>query len=142
VRKKAWHEAFVPNELLANGDMTINLLISNPSAPFDYNMSDDKRKLGIRVSSMEILEVEEVDPEVPAAKISDTAPNKDNARREARIISGQSNTDPQADKQMVKRNAIWISSYPKSGNTWVHSVLRLAGKRYGFPQVDMDAYNI
>lgn len=43
---------------------------------------------------------------------------------------------------MEKRNAIWISSYPKSGNTWIHSVLRLAGKNYGFPQIDMDVYNI
>ena len=43
---------------------------------------------------------------------------------------------------MVKRNVIWIASYPKSGNTWIHSVLRLAGKNYGFPQVDMDVYNI
>jgi Sulfotransferase domain len=43
---------------------------------------------------------------------------------------------------MEKRNAIWITSYPKSGNTWIHSVLRLAGKSYGFPQIDMDVYNI
>lgn len=43
---------------------------------------------------------------------------------------------------MEKRNVIWITSYPKSGNTWMHSVLRVAGKNYGFPQVDMDVYNI
>jgi hypothetical protein len=43
---------------------------------------------------------------------------------------------------VIKRNVLWISSYPKSGNTWIHSVLRVAGKRHGFPQVDMDVYNI
>jgi hypothetical protein len=43
---------------------------------------------------------------------------------------------------MIKRNVIWIASYPKSGNTWIHSVLRLAGKNYGFPQSDLDVYNI
>lgn len=43
---------------------------------------------------------------------------------------------------MIKRNVIWIASYPKSGNTWVHSVLRTAGRNHGFPQVDMDVYNI
>lgn len=43
---------------------------------------------------------------------------------------------------MIKRNVIWITSYPKSGNTWIHSVLRLAGKNFGFPQTDLDVYNI
>ena len=35
---------------------------------------------------------------------------------------------------MIKRNVIWIASYPKSGNTWIHSVLRLAGKTMAFPR--------
>lgn len=43
---------------------------------------------------------------------------------------------------MENLNAVWITSYPKSGNTWIHSVVRLAGKKYGFPQVDMDVYNL
>lgn len=43
---------------------------------------------------------------------------------------------------MNRQNAIWIASYPKSGNTLVHSVIRVAGKNYGFPQADMDAYNL
>ena len=43
---------------------------------------------------------------------------------------------------MIEQNVIWIASYPKSGNTWIHSVLRRAGLKYGFPQVDMDIYNI
>jgi hypothetical protein len=37
---------------------------------------------------------------------------------------------------------IWIPSYPKSGNTWVHSVLKASGKKCGFPQVDLDVYNL
>lgn len=43
---------------------------------------------------------------------------------------------------MLKRNVLWIASFPKSGNTWIHSVLRLAGKDYGFPQADLDVYNV
>lgn len=38
--------------------------------------------------------------------------------------------------------AIWIASYPKSGNTWMQSVIREAGKRYGFPQRDLDVYKL
>lgn len=40
------------------------------------------------------------------------------------------------------RNVIWVGSYPKSGNTWVHDVLRTAGKRWGFPPGPMDVYDI
>ena len=43
---------------------------------------------------------------------------------------------------MIRRNVMWIASYPKSGNTWVHSVLRSAGHESDFPQTDMDVYNI
>lgn len=46
------------------------------------------------------------------------------------------------DEIMEEKNVIWISSYPKSGNTWIHSVIRLAGKNYGFPQSDLDVYNM
>ncbi|WP_406827628.1 sulfotransferase domain-containing protein [Microbulbifer sp. ARAS458-1] len=42
---------------------------------------------------------------------------------------------------MIK-NALWISSYPKSGNTWIHSVIREAGRKYGFPGSDLDVYNL
>lgn len=41
---------------------------------------------------------------------------------------------------MDKRNFIWISSYPKSGNTWVSSTLEVAGRHRGFPQAQYDAY--
>jgi len=41
-----------------------------------------------------------------------------------------------------KYNAIWIASYPKSGNTWVRRVLQQAGKKYGFPQVPMGVHSI
>lgn len=43
---------------------------------------------------------------------------------------------------MKENNIVWITSYPKSGNTWIHSVIRTAGRSYGFPQADMDVYNI
>lgn len=43
---------------------------------------------------------------------------------------------------MTKRNVIWVASYPKSGNTWVSSMLRTAGAKYGFPQVSMDVYEM
>lgn len=38
------------------------------------------------------------------------------------------------------RKVIWISSYPKSGNNWLHSVIRTAGKAYGFPPGELDIY--
>lgn len=37
-------------------------------------------------------------------------------------------------------SVIWIASYPKSGNTWVQSVIRQAGKSHGFPSRDLDVY--
>lgn len=40
------------------------------------------------------------------------------------------------------RDVIWVGSYPKSGNTWVHDVLRTAGKRWGFPPGPMDVYDM
>lgn len=43
---------------------------------------------------------------------------------------------------LEKRNVIWVASYPKSGNTWVHGVLRTAGKAQGFPQGPMDVYDM
>lgn len=38
--------------------------------------------------------------------------------------------------------AVWIASYPKSGNTWVQSVIRHAGRAYGFPDGDLDVYKL
>ncbi|MEP7704334.1 sulfotransferase domain-containing protein [Paraglaciecola sp. 25GB23A] len=38
-------------------------------------------------------------------------------------------------------NVVWISSYPKSGNTWVNHVLQTA-KDSGYPQGEMDVYNV
>lgn len=43
---------------------------------------------------------------------------------------------------MEKVGAIWIASYPKSGNTWISSVLRAAGAKHGFPQTSMDTYEM
>lgn len=40
------------------------------------------------------------------------------------------------------RSVIWVGSYPKSGNTWAHEVLRTAGKFWGFPQGSMDVYDM
>jgi len=40
------------------------------------------------------------------------------------------------------RDVIWVASYPKSGNSWVHDVLRTAGKRTGFPTGPMDIYDM
>lgn len=42
----------------------------------------------------------------------------------------------------MTRNVLWICSYPKSGNTWVHEVLRTAGKKWGFPRGSMDIYDM
>lgn len=40
------------------------------------------------------------------------------------------------------RSAIWIASYPKSGNTWVQNVVRAAGRELGFPATDLDVYKM
>ncbi len=45
-------------------------------------------------------------------------------------------------KPSAARDAIWIASYPKSGNTWVQSVVRLAGRPFGFPNSDVDVYKM
>jgi hypothetical protein len=37
---------------------------------------------------------------------------------------------------------VWIASYPKSGNTWLQTVVRHAGKTYGFPNTDLDVYKL
>jgi hypothetical protein len=37
---------------------------------------------------------------------------------------------------------LWISSYPKSGNTWVNNLLYQAGKELGYPPEGMDVYNV
>ena len=39
-------------------------------------------------------------------------------------------------------SVIWIASYPKSGNTWVQSVIRHAGYSFGFPAEDLDVYKM
>lgn len=38
------------------------------------------------------------------------------------------------------RNVIWITSYPKSGNTWVGSALKIAGRAHGDHSDQIDAY--
>lgn len=37
---------------------------------------------------------------------------------------------------------VWIASYPKSGNTWLQTVVRFAGRSFGFPRADLDVYQI
>lgn len=39
-------------------------------------------------------------------------------------------------------SVVWIASYPKSGNTWVQTVMRHAGKSLGFPAGDLDVYKL
>lgn len=46
------------------------------------------------------------------------------------------------DEKPINNSVIWIASYPKSGNTWVQSVIREAGKSYGFPGRDYDVYKM
>lgn len=44
---------------------------------------------------------------------------------------------------MKVEEVIWIASYPKSGNTWVHQVLKVAAEKYGFPPgANMDAHKL
>lgn len=38
------------------------------------------------------------------------------------------------------KSAVWIASYPKSGNTWLQLIIRKAGAKYGVYQGDLDAY--
>lgn len=44
--------------------------------------------------------------------------------------------------QVMPEAVIWIASYPKSGNTWVQTVIRRAGRPFGFPQRDLDVYKL
>ncbi len=39
-------------------------------------------------------------------------------------------------------NVIWITSYPKSGSTWVNTVLKRAGRDIGYPQGNNDVYKL
>lgn len=43
---------------------------------------------------------------------------------------------------MERRDTLWIASYPKSGNTWVASILEAAGRRHGYPQGGYDTYSL
>ena len=45
---------------------------------------------------------------------------------------------PPAPQQI--RNVIWVTSYPKSGNTWVGSALKFAGRAHGDHSDEVDAY--
>jgi len=46
------------------------------------------------------------------------------------------------DRNKDAESVIWIASYPKSGNTWVQNVIRVAGSDYGFPSKDLDVYKL
>jgi hypothetical protein len=50
--------------------------------------------------------------------------------------------DDPVENRPAPEAVIWIASYPKSGNTWVQSVVRRAGRRYGFPRRDLDVYKL
>ena len=92
VRKQAWHEAVVPNELIKNGDMNVSFFISNPTAPFDGNLSDDKRKLGLCVLSIEIIEIMESgdsNSDTSAATISVNAPDNKNVNNYKAIFKNK-----------------------------------------------------
>ncbi len=39
-------------------------------------------------------------------------------------------------------DVIWISSYPKSGNTWLHTLLMWAAAERGYSTFDLDVYNL
>lgn len=40
------------------------------------------------------------------------------------------------------KDIVWISSYPKSGNTWLQNIVRSAGANHGFPDGEMDVYTL
>lgn len=84
VRQKDWYEAIVPNGLVKNGDMNVSFLISNPTAPVDVNLSGGKRKLGLRVLSVKIIESGDAIPDTPAAKTSVNAPGKKSVNKQPR----------------------------------------------------------
>jgi hypothetical protein len=46
-------EATIPNKLIKNGNAKISFLIGNPISPFEAKLSDDKRKLGLSIHSLE-----------------------------------------------------------------------------------------
>jgi len=43
---------------------------------------------------------------------------------------------------LAEQNVLWIASFPKSGNTWVASVLATSGCEFGYAQGKYDAYNL
>jgi len=47
---------------------------------------------------------------------------------------------PRAAAPRQIRNVIWVTSYPKSGNTWVGSALKFAGRAHGDHSNQVDAY--
>jgi hypothetical protein len=89
VRQRAWYEAIVPNELVKNGDVNVNFLVSNPTSPFDANLSLDKRELGLGVLSLEIIATGDVKFDESAAKISGNTPGKEHVSGQPRKKSRQ-----------------------------------------------------
>jgi hypothetical protein len=39
-------------------------------------------------------------------------------------------------------SVVWVSSYPKSGNTFMQSIIRCLGKKFNFRDSDIDVYNL
>jgi len=49
VREEAWHELAIPHHVIESHQIVIEFDISNPSAPAEFGLSADTRKLGVMV---------------------------------------------------------------------------------------------
>lgn len=61
-------------------------------------------------------------------------PRPDNTMPETKI--------PAPSTEQRAEFVIWVASYPKSGNTWLQTVIRHAGRSQGFPNQDIDVYRL
>lgn len=59
LKERKWHEIRIPTAIITDEELTIELLISDPTAPRDIADSNDARKLGIRARQFEIVLDEE-----------------------------------------------------------------------------------
>jgi hypothetical protein len=56
VNGRAWQEVSFESQTLMNGELQLAFIVSNPTAPAEYNLSVDTRRLGISFSELEILD--------------------------------------------------------------------------------------
>lgn len=54
VSSNQWHQAGIPDKLVENGKVEIELLISDPTAPADFRESIDVRKLGLMARRFQV----------------------------------------------------------------------------------------